>query len=135
MNHYSYVLSNELLLFWKSSSTHQDPKYYTEDTREIIIDGQGSIFSEYSKIAVISSYDIQITTYALKVLDLMELIPKFIEAVMLNKNCRKPDVVSIFMWLAYLLRGGNTRSHIWPLGTTPTIGKRLIEVLVRNQFD
>jgi hypothetical protein len=63
------------------------------------------------------------------------LIPKFIEAVMLNKNCRKPDVVSIFIWLANLLRGGNTQSHVWPLGTTAIIGKRLIEILVKNQFD
>jgi hypothetical protein len=135
MNHYSYVLSNEFLLFQRSYTTHQDPRYYTEDARESIIESQHSIFSEYSKIEVISYYDIQITTYVFKVLELIHLIPKFIEAVMLNKNCRKPDVVSIFMWLAYLLRGGNTQSYIWPLGTTPTIGKRLIEILVKNQFD
>jgi hypothetical protein len=82
---------------------------------------------------VISKYDIQITTYALKVLDLIQLIPKFIEAVMLNKNCRKPDVVSIFFWLAYLLMGGDIQSHVWPLGTT--IGERLMKILVTNHFD
>jgi hypothetical protein len=43
--------------------------------------------------------------------------------------------VSIFIWLANLLRGGNTQSHVWPLGTTAIIGKRLIEILVKNQFD
>jgi hypothetical protein len=53
----------------------------------------------------------------------------------MNKNCRKPDVVSIFIWLANLLRGGNIQSHVWPLGTTAIIGKRLIEILVKNQFE
>jgi hypothetical protein len=136
MNHYSYVLSNELLLLQRSYTTHQDPRYFhIEDARESIIESYDSIFSEYSKIEVVSYYDIQITTYAFKVLELTHLIPKFIEAVMLNKNCRKPDVVSIFLWLAYLLRGENTQTHLWPLGMDTTIGKRLIEILVKNQFD
>ena len=135
LNHYSYLLSDELLLYQRSYTTHQDPRYYTEYARETIIESQHSILSEYSKVEVISYYDIQITTYAFKALKLIHLIPKFIETVMLNKNCKKPDVVTIFSWLAYLLTGGNSPSHLWSLGTTTTIGQRLIGILVRNQFD
>jgi hypothetical protein len=135
LNNYSFVLSKELLLFQRSYTTYQDPRYYNGDARQTIIDSLESILLEYSKIEVISYYDIQITTYAFKALGLIPFVPKFIKTVMLNKNCRKPDVVSIFIWLAYLLKGGNTQSHIWPLGTITIIGKRLIEILVKNQFD
>lgn len=123
MNASTYSLISDYLLNLENDE-------HTKDLKKILVEERANILANYSKVKIITIFDIMILTFVFRNQHLENNICEFIDVVMNNKNIPKPGVLEIFEWLLLLFN----RRIDNPVPLNESVGKSLMMSLVQNQM-